>query len=58
MGDIMEINIDKEIDAGCCPTIMLCAVATTCYEPMEREHICYKCWISYCREYGIEIIYD
>ena len=37
----MEINIDKEIDAHRCPTICFCTVATTCYEPIEREHKCY-----------------
>lgn len=54
----MQINIDKEIDAGRCPTIMFCTVATTCYEPIEREHKCYKCWLAYCKEHNIEIIYD
>lgn len=54
----MKINIDKEIDAGRCPTIMFCTVATTFYELIEREHICYKCWLAYCKEHNIEIIYD
>ena len=49
----MKINIDKEIDAGRCPTIMFCTVATTSYEPIEREHICYKCWLAYCKEHNI-----
>lgn len=54
----MQINIDKEIDKHKCPSLCLCAVATTCYEPIEREHACYKCWFAYCRENNIEIIYD
>ena len=54
----MKINIDNEIDAHRCPTIMFCAVATTCYNKWEREHICYKCWLAYCKEHNIEIIYD
>ncbi len=54
----MKINIDKEIDAGRCPSIYLCTVATTCYEPRVREHKCYKCWLAYCKEHNIEIIYD
>ena len=54
----MEINIDKEIDAHRCPTICFCTVATTCYEPLEREHMCYKCWLQYCKEHNITIIYN
>ena len=54
----MQINIDKEIDAGRCPEICFCTVATTCYDPIEREHMCYKCWLLYCRRNGIEIIYN
>ena len=54
----MKINIDKEIDAHRCPTIMFCTVATTCYDTWEREHICYKCWLAYCKYHNIEIIYD
>ena len=54
----MKINIDKEIDAHRCPTIMFCTVATTCYDKWEREHICYKCWLAYCKAHNIEIIYD
>lgn len=53
-----QINIDKEIDKFHCPTITFCTVATTCYEPQEREHICYKCWLAYCKAHNIEIIYD
>lgn len=54
----MQINIDKEIDEHRCPTIMFCTVATTSYEPMEREHKCYKCWLAYYKAHDIEIIYD
>ena len=54
----MEINIDKEIDNHRCPEICLCTVATTCYEPIEREHKCYLCWLSYCKEHNITIIYN
>lgn len=54
----MKINIDKEIDAHRCPTIMFCTVATTYYDKWEREHICYKCWLAYCKEHNIEIIYE
>ena len=54
----MGINIDKEIDVGRCPTICFCTVATTSYEPWEREHKCYKCWLEYCKYHNIEIIYE
>lgn len=54
----MEINIDKEIDAGRCPAIYFCDVATTHYEPRVREHKCYKCWLAYCKEHNITIIYE
>ena len=54
---IMQINIDKEIDAGRCPTLLFCTVATTCYDKLEKEHMCYKCWLAYCKEHNIEIIY-
>lgn len=54
----MKINIDKEIDKGHCPTICFCTVATTCYEPHVRENKCYHCWLAYCKEHNIEIIYD
>ena len=54
----MKINIDKEIDACRCPEISICTVATTCYEPIEREHMCYRCWLDYCKKHNIEIIYD
>ena len=54
----MKINIDKEIDAHRCPTICFCTVATTCYEPIEREHKCYLCWLAYCKEHNITIIYE
>ena len=53
----MEINIDKEIDAHHCPEICLCTVATTHYEGWEREHKCYLCWLRYCQEHNIKIIY-
>ena len=53
-----QINIDKQIDMGLCPGPFFCTVATTCYEPMEREHLCYRCWLSYCHENDIEIIYN
>ena len=54
----MKINIDKEIDAGRCPTFCFCTVATTCYNSQEKENICYKCWLSYCKQNNITIIYD
>ena len=53
-----QINIDKQIDNSICPGHFFCVVATTCYELLERERICYRCWLSYCRENDIEIIYD
>ena len=52
----MKINIDKEIDAHRCPTIMFCTVATTCYDEWEREHRCYKSWLAYCKYHSIEIM--
>ena len=54
----MEINIDKEIDAGRCPAPYFCTVVTTCYDPHVRENKCYKCWLTYCRVHNIKIIYD
>ena len=53
-----KINIDKEIDAHRCPGFFLCTVATTCYEPWEREHKCYLCWRDYCKTHNIEISYE
>ena len=53
-----QINIDKQIDNFVCPGPFFCTVATTCYDEMTREHLCYKCWLSYCRENDIEIIYN
>ena len=54
----MRINIDKEIDNQRCPGSCLCDVATTCYKTQVRENICYHCWLAYCKEHNIEIIYD
>ena len=53
-----QIDIDKMVDEHKCPCNYFCTVATTCYEPREREHICYECWRDYCKENNIEIIYD
>lgn len=52
------MNIDKKIDEGKCPEPSLCTVGTTVYTEYEREHICYKCWLSYCKREGIEITYE
>ena len=54
----MEINIDKEIDNHRCPEACFCTVPTICYEPIEREYKCYLCWLSYCKEHNITIIYN
>ena len=54
----MKINIDKQIDKYKCPTHSFCTVATTCYNKIERENICYKCWLSFCKRNNIEIIYE
>ena len=54
----MKINIDREIDNRRCPGVYFCTVATTCYEEWKREHKCYLCWLSYCREHNIEISYE
>ena len=54
----MEINIDKKIDNCECPGHYFCTVATTCYDPIVREHICYECWLNYCRKNNITIKYD
>lgn len=54
----LQINIDKEIDSHRCPIICFCTVATTFYDQIEREHKCYLCWLDYCREHNIEIIYE
>ena len=52
------MNIDKKIDEGKCPEPSLCTVGTTVYTEYEREHICYKCWLNYCKREGIEITYE
>lgn len=54
----MGINIDKKIDEGKCPAPMFCTVATTGYSQQEREHHCYLCWLNYCKENNIEILYE
>ena len=53
-----QINIDKQIDKCLCPGPFFCTVATTYYDEITREHLCYECWLSYCRENDIEIIYN
>lgn len=53
----MKINIDKHIDRGHCPVLSVCTVATTCYSQAEREHICYNCWLDFCKRHSIEIVY-
>lgn len=53
----MRVNIDKKIDENRCPEPSLCVVGTTCYSEQEREHICYKCWLRFCKENRIEIDY-
>ena len=58
MDENRSVNIDRMIDTGQCPMVCFCTVATTCYEPIEREQICYRCWRDYCREHGIEITYN
>ena len=52
-----KIIIDEMIDKHKCPALMFCTVATTCYEPQKREHLCYLCWRDYCRENNLEIGY-
>ncbi len=54
----MEINIDKEINAHRCPTIGFCTIATTSYESLKRENMCYKCWLAYCKENDVTIVYE
>lgn len=54
----MKINIDKMIEGYKCPAAYMCSVATTNYSSLEREHTCYKCWLRYCKENNIEIIYS
>lgn len=58
MDKIRRINIDKQIDNHKCPCSYFCIVATTGYDPIEREHLCYLCWKDYCKENDIEIIYE
>lgn len=53
----MKINIDKMIDEHKCPSAYYCVQATTCYDEIEREHMCYLCWKEYCKENKIEITY-
>ena len=50
-------EIDSAIENNCCPAIMFCTVASTCYNPHTREHICLKCWLQFCKENNIEIDY-
>ena len=53
-----DSEIQKAIDNCRCPEQSYCAVATTCYEPHERERTCLKCWLAYCEKNKIEIEYD
>ena len=53
----MKINIDKKIDNNKCPGGMFCTVATTHYDSFERERICLQCWLAFCKENNIEILY-
>lgn len=54
---LKKINIDKQIDEHRCPGVHFCTVATTGYTAIKREHLCYICWLQYCRENRIEITY-
>ena len=53
-----KINIDKKIEKFQCPEPCLCTVATTCYTTQQRENRCYRCWLAYCKEHNIEIVYE
>ena len=53
----MKINIDEKIENFKCPERVFCIVATTCLDPIKREHLCYKCWLAYCKQNNIEIEY-
>lgn len=53
----MTIIIDEKIDKHECPGIMFCTIATTFYDEIERQHICYLCWKNYCKYNNIEIGY-
>ena len=55
---IREQDIENAIDSCKCPEPAFCTVATTCYEPHERERTCLKCWLSYCEENNIRIVYE
>lgn len=58
MKQIKDSQIQKNIDDCKCPEPMFCTVATTCYEQYKRERMCLKCWLRYCKENNIEVIYD
>lgn len=51
-------EIDKAIEECKCPGRYFCTVASTCYEPHERERICLKCWLDHMRENEVEVVYD
>lgn len=52
---IRDEDIQNAIDRCKCPEPMFCTVTTTCYD--QRERMCLKCWIDYCKRNGIEIVY-
>lgn len=54
---IKDSDIQKKIDECKCPEPMFCTVATTYYEPPERERMCMKCWVRWCDENGVKIDY-
>ena len=53
-----KINIDRKIDEGRCPEPALCTVGTTGYSEQERKHICYRCWLNFCRQNDFEISHE
>lgn len=55
---IREQDIENAIDSCKCPVPMFCTVVTTCYEPNVRERTCLKCWLRYCKENNIRIVYE
>lgn len=53
-----SINIDEKIDNHICPEPLICLQATTWYSKQESEHMCYECWLKYCKSNNIEISYE
>lgn len=55
---IRNSYIQKAINEHKCPAPSICDVATTVYEPKDRERKCLRCWLDYCEAENFEIDYE